>query len=390
MNIRKLLIFSAFTFSFAFVSFADDGNEQKGASVPETIIHHILDSHDWHLTDWPVKDEQGNESYKAIGLHLPWIFFTSKDGFVFAPGTHDLPHKGYVAYHDHLYALKSGAAEHLELDAHGAPSAHTEEEWDTWKTKHVDETVAVYDFSITRTSLQILIVGILMMWVFISVARSYTRRAGQAPKGLQSLLEPIILFVRDDIVKEYIPRNREKFTPYFLSLFFFIWFSNLLGLTPLNSNIMGNISVTAALAIFTFIMVQVNGTKDYWRHVFAMPGVPIGVIPVMTIIEIVSLFVKPFALAIRLFANITAGHFMILSLVSLIFIMSKGGTSVGGAMGIMPISVLFTIAILCLEMIVALVQAFIFTLLSAVFLGMAMESHDHHDAAHAHAEEHHH
>jgi F-type H+-transporting ATPase subunit a len=378
MDIRKLLICSALTLFSAFLSYADDGGEAKGANVSETIVHHILDSHDWHLTDWPVTDEHGNKSYKAIGLHLPWLFYSSKDGFVFASG-HDLGHKGYVPYHEHLYALKGGE---VELDEHGAAPVHTKEEWEVWKTANVNEQVSIYDFSLTRTSLQVLLVGILMIITFLSIAKSYTRRAGQAPKGLQSLLEPLIVFVRDDIVGEYIPHSREKFTPYFLSLFFFIWFSNLLGLTPLNSNIMGNISVTAALAFFTFLIVQFNGTKDYWRHIIAMPGVPIGVIPVMTIIEIVSLFVKPFALAIRLFANITAGHFMILSLVSLIFIMSKGGTSVGGAMGIMPISVLFTIAIFCLEMIVAIIQAYIFTLLSAVFLGMSMESHDDHHGDH--------
>ena len=379
MNTQKLLIFSAFSFFLASFSYADPVQEEQGANVSETIIHHILDSHDWHLTDWPVTDGQGKTTYKPIGLHLPWFFYSSKDKWVFSPSTEGLTERGYVAYHEHLYALKGGDA---PLDSHGAPAAHSEAEWESWKSAHVDGAVGIYDFSLTRTSLQMLLVGILMIWVFISLAKSYTRRAGQAPKGLQSLLEPIILFVRDDIVKEYIPRKAEKFTPYFLTLFFFIWFSNLFGLTPLNSNIMGNISVTAALAIFTFIMVQVNGTKDYWRHIFAMPGVPIGVVPVMTIIEIVSLFVKPFALAIRLFANITAGHFMILSLVSLIFIMGKGGTSVGGAFGIMPISILFTIAIFCLEMIVSIIQAYIFTLLSAVFTGMAMESHDHHEAHH--------
>ncbi|MCB1148293.1 MAG: F0F1 ATP synthase subunit A, partial [Leptospiraceae bacterium] len=162
------------------------------------------------------------------------------------------------------------------------------------------------------------------------------------------------------------------------TLFFFIWFSNMFGLTPLNSNIMGNISVTAALAVLTFIIVQFNGTKDYWRHIFAMPGIPIAIVPLMTVIEIISLFVKPFALAIRLFANISAGHFMVLSLISLIFILGKSGESIGGALGIMPITILFTLAILSLEVIVAIIQAYIFTLLTAVFIGMAHESHDDH------------
>ncbi|MEL6592925.1 MAG: F0F1 ATP synthase subunit A, partial [Bacteroidota bacterium] len=160
-----------------------------------------------------------------------------------------------------------------------------------------------------------------------------------------------------------------------------IWFANLFGLTPFNSNIAGNISVTAALAVLTFILTQVNASKDHWIHVFNTPGVPGWLkfgIPLMPAVEFLGLFTKPFALAVRLFANITAGHFMVLGLVSLIFIMGKGGTNFGGAMAIMPLSVLFTIVIFILEMIVAIVQPFIFTLLTAVFIGMAMESHDDH------------
>ncbi len=379
MNIRKLLIFSALTFFMAGITIADDGHEGRGANPSETIKHHVLDSHDWHITDWPVKGANGEVHYKAIGLHLPWMFISSKDGFVFASSTADLISKGYVPYHEHLYALSN---DEVTLDEHGALDIHSEEDWKVWEEGHVDKNVSIYDFSLTRTSFQMILIGILLVLVFTAVARSYAKRIGQAPSGLQSLLEPLIIFVRDDIVKEYIPGKPEKFTPYFLTLFFFIWFSNLLGLTPFNSNIMGNISVTAALAVFTFIMVQVNGTKDYWRHIFAMPGVPVPMLFILTPIEILSMFIKPAALAIRLFANITAGHFMVLSLISLIFIMGRGGTSVGGALGIMPISVLFTIAIFVLEMVVAIIQAYIFTLLSAVFLGMAMESHEHEHAEH--------
>lgn len=379
MNIRKLLIFSALTFFMAGLTIADDGHEERGADPSETIKHHVLDSHDWHITDWPVKAANGEVHYKAIGLHLPWMFISSKDGFVFASGTADLISKGYIPYHEHLYALSS---DEVTLDEHGALDVHSEEDWKVWEEGHVDKSVSIYDFSLTRTSFQMILIGLLLVLVFTYVARTYARRIGQAPSGLQSLLEPLIIFVRDDIVKEYIPGKPEKFTPYFLTLFFFIWFSNLLGLTPFNSNIMGNISVTAALAVFTFVMVQVNGTKDYWRHIFAMPGVPVPMLFILTPIEILSMFIKPAALAIRLFANITAGHFMVLSLISLIFIMGRGGTSLGGALGIMPISVLFTIAIFALEMVVAIIQAYIFTLLSAVFLGMAMESHEHEHADH--------
>jgi F-type H+-transporting ATPase subunit a len=147
---------------------------------------------------------------------------------------------------------------------------------------------------------------------------------------------------------------------------------------PFNSNIMGNISITFTLALFTFLIVQFNGTKDYWQHIFAMPGVPKPLWLLITPIELFGVFTKPIALMIRLFANIAAGHFMILALVSLIFIMGKGGESLGGALGIMPLSVAFTIFIFCLEVIVGAVQAYVFVLLTAVFLGQALEKHDHH------------
>ncbi|MEO0469905.1 MAG: F0F1 ATP synthase subunit A [Bacteroidota bacterium] len=378
MRIDKLFILSVLSFLLPLSVLADNDAEPRGEKPSDAIIHHILDSHDWHITDWPVTGDDGHVHYKAIGLHLPWMFYSSKDGFVFSGSTEGLEEKGYFAYHEHVYAMTPGAnlAEHK--DEHGHLHFENDEAWESWKASNVDESVHAYDFSITKTALQMMIVGILLIIVFISVANSYKKRDGQAPKGLQSLLEPIIMFVRDDIVKEYIPKKQAFFTPYLLTLFFFIWFSNLLGLTPFNSNIMGNISVTAALAFFTFILIHVNASKDYWHHMFAMPGVPKGVVPLMTVIEVLSAIIKPSALAIRLFANITAGHFMILSLISLIFILGKGGTSFGGAAGIAPISILFTIAIFALEMIVAIIQAYIFTLLSAVFIGMAMESHDDH------------
>lgn len=227
-----------------------------------------------------------------------------------------------------------------------------------------------------------ILIGLLLLLVFSAVAKAYTKRENEAPKGLQSFMEPIIVFVRDEVAKPYLGDKAGKFLPYLLTLFFFIWFSNLFGLLPFNSNIAGNISVTASLAILTFIITQVNASKDHWKHVFNTPGVPswlkFGGLPLLPVVEFIGLFTKPFALAIRLFANITAGHFMVLGLISLIFIMGDNGTSLAGGFGIMPLSVLFTLVIFALEMIVAIIQPFIFTLLTAVFIGMAMESHDDH------------
>lgn len=368
MIIRKALIYILLGILSSSWLYADDGGSDEPFNPSETIIHHILDTHDWHLLDWPSKDEQGNKIYKPIALHLPWLFFSSESGVHFYSNTHAMHEEGkFVSYHEKPYALAPGATIPADYHGHGELSESL-----------IDHDHHVYDFSPTKGVVQILLVGIFLILIFRAVAKGYQKNAGKAPSGIQSFFEPIIVFVRDDVAKEYLGDKALKFTPYLLSLFFFIWFSNLFGLTPLNSNIMGNISVTAALAVLTFFIVQFNGTKDYWRHVFAMPGVPIAVVPLMTLIEIISLFVKPFALAIRLFANISAGHFMILSLVSLIFVMGDSGKSVGGALGIMPITVLFTIAIFTLEMVVAIIQAYIFTLLTAVFISMALESHDDH------------
>ncbi|MDX1906943.1 MAG: F0F1 ATP synthase subunit A [Bacteroidia bacterium] len=363
-------------------------HEPEAYNASASILHHILDTHDWEITEIPAgKDAAGKQLYRPISIPLPWFFYSSRDGFQVVGSTAALPEKGYVAVHDQLYALKAGATVHA--DAHGAVHL-SEEELATIK----DADVTLVDLSITRTSFQMLLIGILLVILFTGVARAYARRGSAAPKGFQSFMEPIILFIRDEVARPYLHNKADAFLPYLLTLFFFIWFCNILGLTPLNSNITGNISVTAALAILTFILTQVNASKDHWIHIFNTPGVPWWLkfgIPLMPVVEFIGLFTKPFALAIRLFANITAGHFMVLGLVSLIFIMGKNGESLIGGLAIAPLSVLFTLVIFCLETIVAIIQPFIFTLLTAVFIGMAMESHDHsHDHGHDHASDKHH
>ena len=350
------------------------GHEEEEFNAGAEIMHHVLDTHDWHLTDWPT-----SEGLKPIAIHFPWLFYSKKDGIQYVAHTEDLVGKGYVAIHDHLYPLKDGV--HPHLDEHGSVHFNSPEEETAWIEENVDKSNFVFDFSLTKTVVQMLLICIILVLVFTAVARGYKKNDGKAPKGLQSLMEPIIVFVRDDIAKEYMGKSYARFVPYLLTLFFFIWFSNLFGLMPFNSNITGNISVTAALAILTFIITQVNGTRDYWQHIFNMPGVPTVLktaIPLVPLVEFIGLFTKPFSLAIRLFANITAGHFMVLGLISLIFIVGKNGASPSGAYAIMPLSVLFTLIIFCLEMIVAIIQAYVFTLLTAVFVGMALETHDDH------------
>ena len=344
-----------------------EGEHGEEYNPSEQILHHILDTHNWEIVG-------------PVVVKLPWFFYSSRDGMVFAADEEALLKKDYLPHHDHLYALKEGVGVSVKIDDHG----HVDMEgqaWEEFQAEKVNDAVSILDLSLTKTSLQMILIMTIVLLVFVSVANAYKKRGVAAPKGMQSLMEPLILFIRDEVARPYLHGKAAAFTPYLLTLFFFIWFANLFGLMPFNSNIAGNISVTASLALLTFILTQVNGSKDHWKHIFNTPGVPWWLkfgIPLMPIVEFISLFTKPFALAVRLFANITAGHFMVLGLVSLIFIMGDAGENPAGGWGIMPLSVIFSTVIFLLEMIVAIIQPYIFTLLTAVFIGMAMETHDDH------------
>jgi len=221
------------------------------------------------------------------------------------------------------------------------------------------------------------------LFVFISVAKTYTANPNAAPKGLQSVIEPLVVFVRDDIAKASIGHKYERFMPFLLTVFFFIFINNLLGLVPIfpgGANLTGNIAVTLSLALFTFVITSFSANKNYWKHVFAMPGVPVWVLVLLTPIEILGVFLRPFVLMIRLFANMTAGHIIALSFFSLIFIF--GEMNVVAGYGVSIFSLAFTLFMTCLELLVAFLQAYVFTLLSAIYFGSAVEEHHH-------AEEHH-
>jgi F-type H+-transporting ATPase subunit a len=221
----------------------------------------------------------------------------------------------------------------------------------------------------------------VLIFVFISVARAYKKTEGHAPKGFQSFIEPIILFVRDDIAKASIGKDYEKYTPYLLTIFFFILLNNLLGLIPIfpgGANVTGNIGVTGVMAFFTFVITTINGNKNYWVHIFNTPGVPWWLklpVPLMPFVELMGVFTKPFVLMVRLFANITAGHIIILSFISLIFIF--GQMSVGLGYGVSIVSIGFSIFMNFVELLVAFIQAYVFTLLSALYFGMATEEAHH-------------
>ena len=237
----------------------------------------------------------------------------------------------------------------------------------------IDEKNFPLDFSITKTVIGMMFAALVGLLLFISLSRSYKKTGISHPKGIQSFLEPVILFVRDDIAIPNIgEHNYGKYMPYLLTVFFFILLNNIMGLIPFpppfGANVTGNIAVTLTLAMCTFLITQFSGNRTYWRHIFAAPGVPFWLLPIMIPVEIIGMFSKPFALMVRLFANITAGHIIVLSLVSLIFIFKS--------LAVAPVSIIFVIFMDCLELLVAFLQAYVFTLLSALFISLAVpENH---------------
>ena len=244
----------------------------------------------------------------------------------------------------------------------------------------------VLDLSITRHLVFAFFAMILLFVLFLPAAAKYKRGVGRtsAPRGVvQNMLETLVIYIRDEVAQPNLGDKTDKYLPYLLSVFFFILACNLLGLLPFGATATANITTTAVLALVTFVVTQFAGTKDYWGHIFNPPGIPLVVKPILIPIEIIGLFTKPFALAVRLFANMTAGHLVILNLLGLIFVIG-GMSATAGYLTSIP-AVLLTVAIYFLELLVAFIQAYVFTILSALFIGMATAEHEH---DHDHAEDH--
>jgi F-type H+-transporting ATPase subunit a len=315
-------------------SAAEATDSTKTFNASEVILHHVMDDHIWHFWD----GHYGT-------LYLPVIVYSQEKGLdIFSSRNfydehHNLvEYNGYKLEHNHIYLADSGKA--------------------------------VFDISITKNVAMLFINAALLLVVFLTVAGRYRENSGKAPSGIQSFFEPIIVFVRDEIVKPNIGHHYEKYLPYLLTLFFFILFGNLLGLLPGAGNMTGNIAVTLTLAVFTFIITNVSGNKSYWGHIFWTPGVPLPLRIVILPVEIIGLFTKPFSLTIRLFVAITAGHIVILSLICLTFIF--GSIYVGLA------STLMVLFINLIELLVAGIQAYVFTLFTSLYIGMATAEHEHH------------
>jgi len=321
--------------------------EYEGFNPGDFIFDHIKDSHEWHITEF---------HGKPVSIPLPIILYSKEKGlniFMSSKFKH-----GHESYRGFTY-ITSGED----------------------KGKIVDEDGSYpFDLSITKNVTALFISVALLLWIFISAGKAYSRNPLGAPKGVQSFVEPVILFIRDDVAIPSIGQKKhEKFMPYLLTVFFFILINNLMGLVPIppgGANLTGNIAVTFVLAMFTMVITNVSGTKDYWKHIFNTPGVPAWLklpLPLMPIVEGIGIFTKPFVLMVRLFANIAAGHIIALGFFSVIFIFAK--MSPGIAYGVSIVSILFDIFMIFLELLVAFIQAFVFTFLSALYIGMAVEEH---------------
>ena len=385
------------------VSCGESHHEEEAFNPSATAFHHIGDANAFHV-------------WGDIYMPLPCILYAPDHGWsVFMSGKFDAKHHGngekaidrYVMEHGQVMRVADPAFPMGEVNIGGF--THGEETIDgkkrdvyyvcyenqpyrLEKKSTLDAGVfgggltSYYDFSITKNVFGLLLTGILLLFMFRGVAKAYQRRDGEAPKGLQSLVEPVILFIRDEVAIPFIGKHKyEKYLPFLLSIFFLILGLNLVGQIPIfpgSSNVTGNLSFTLVMALFTFLVTNLNGNKHYWEHIFWMPGVPAWVKTILTPVEVMGIIIKPFTLMLRLFANITAGHIVIVSFVGLIFIFGKSGESIGGASLGAGMALLLSLFMMAIELLVAFIQAFVFTLLTASYIGSAVE--DHH-----HAEEHH-
>ncbi|MBK8310993.1 MAG: F0F1 ATP synthase subunit A [Chitinophagaceae bacterium] len=357
-------VFSLFFLLISLSAFAEGGEgenddkKKEGFNAAKVIFGHVLNGHEFHFMDI---------NGKPVGIPLPIILYSPQKGFTsfmsskFEHGHHD--HQGYRMLTDHsihemgLDPKKFAEGEIVAVDATGK----------------LDASVKIYDISLTRNVVQMLLALIIFVWIMLRIAKRYKSGVGvtSAPKGSQSLLEPIITFVRDEVAKPNLGHKYEKYLPYLLTLFFFILINNIFGLIPGSANVTGNIAFTLVLGVISFVVIMFSTNKHYWGHIFNPPGVPLGVKFILVPVEFLSVFIKPFALIIRLFANMVAGHIIIICLISLIFIF--GQLSQYAGWGASPLAVGFTIFIYFIEVLVAFIQAFIFAMLTAVFIGQALE-----------------
>jgi F-type H+-transporting ATPase subunit a len=352
---------------FSVATFASDDKKSKGKKthqtektkeerqkeVEEYIPHHLQDSHDFSLFSYT--NDKGEHVY--VGFPLPVILW---DGGLKVFMSSKLHHGESVAkVGENYYKLDHGKI--YKTDAAGVIN---------YDADHHATNVKPLDFSITKNVFMVMVVGLIMFLLFSRMAKAYKKNEGM-PKGMGRLLEPIVLYIRDDIAIPNIgEKNYKRYMSYLLTVFFFVWIVNLFGLTPIGVNVTNNIAITFCLAILTYLITTFTAKKDYWKHIFWMPGVPVPMKFILMPIELLGTIIKPFSLMIRLYANITAGHIVIMSILGMIFTFQNW---LGGSL-----SFLLAMVLGILELLVAALQAYIFTMLSALYFGAAVEEHDHH------------
>ncbi len=355
-----VLIFSTILLALSY-NVVGQENEPKAAgenavehhekfNAKKVIFGHIMDAHEFHFLEYEGADGQKH----PISIPLPVILYSPQKGFSF---------------------FMSSAFEHglKEVDGYKLN--------EEGKILPVDAAVKVYNFSLTRNVVQMMLALTLLTWLMVSVAKTYAKGLGvtTAPKGKQNLVEVLVIFIRDEVARPNLAHKANKYLPYLLTVFFFILINSLIGLIPGTANVSGNIAFTIILGLISFVVIIFSSNKHYWGHIFNPPGVPGFVKPILVLVDFLSVFIKPFALIIRLFANMVAGHIIIICLISLIFIFAELNSGIGW--GATPVSIAFTIFIYFIELLVAFLQAFIFTVLTAVFVGEAFAG-EHHEQGH--------
>jgi len=355
LNTFKNTFFTVLFLAISFAGYSSDKEQEKEDEkfdAKSMILHHVKDAHEFHLFDW---------NNKPISLSLPIILWTDQGLTTFMSSAFHHDDEGkivveknggkFVKFHEKIYQLNQGATA-VSFDAEHHPT----------------NAKKPLDFSITRNVFMMWVSVLVLLLIFFATAKSYKKSKDGVPTGIAGFIEPLVIFVRDEIGIPMIGEHKYKrYMPFLLTVFFFIWINNIFGLIPIlnGANVSGNIAFTFTLAVITFIITTLSGNKNYWKHIFWMPGVPVPMKIFLMPIEIIGMFVKPISLMIRLFANITAGHVIILALMSLIFVFES--------VAIAPVSVAFSLFITVIEIIVTAIQAYIFTILSALYFGMATE-----------------
>jgi F-type H+-transporting ATPase subunit a len=365
-QLTKLIVVFLLVLSTGIVSASDShGEEKKPFNAGDMIIHHITDAHSIHIG--------------TISIPLPVILYTEKGLDMFSSSNfghepHLVPYTSpktgltYVNSHEHIYYG----------DAQGA--VQTEMVLNEKTNLEEMHKMGPMDFSITKSVFGMFLIIFIMILVFRAVAKGYKKREGAAPKGIQNFFEPLIIFIRDEVALPSLGKKKaDRYLPFLLTVFFFIWMCNMLGLIPFlgGFNITGTMSVTLVLAGIVFIITTISGNKHYWGHIFWPPGVPFVIKLILVPIEAASILIKPAVLMVRLTANITAGHIIILAFVSLVILFGEQGEAVGAGFGVGVGAVLFMVFMFFIELLVAFLQAYVFTLLAALYFGDATQEAHH-------------